>query len=125
VALATFFYTPLANHTRKCKHETVAPHPTYPPHICARASRLHFAVPGASDGSSDNSGGGGGGGRGGRVKFPSRRKQFLDFVDLSEWLLRQLGGVDAGDADGSTSGTSSSDTPTAVCAKLLGDCQVC
>ena len=96
---------------------------------CAR--RLHFAVPGASDGSSgNNSGSGGGGGGGGRIKFPSRRKQFLGFVALSQWLLEQLG--NAGDGDGDSGGgcgpisiaTSSSDAPTAVCTNLLRVCQV-
>ena len=103
--------------------------------LSACARRLHFAVPGARDGSSgSNSGGsGGGGGGGGRLKFPSRQKQFLGFVSLSQWLLEQLGNGGDGDRDGdgggdrapiSTVRLSSSDTPTTVCANLLRVCQV-
>lgn len=73
-------------------------------------------VPGGSDGS---------GAGNGRMGFPSRRKQFLGFVALSEWLLEQLGN---GSLDGvgsvPTATTSSSDAPTTVCVNILRGCQV-
>eukprot|EP00903_Cladosiphon_okamuranus_P009689 g9218.t1 len=102
-------------------------------------TRLHFVVPGGSDDSSegggdgdgDGDGDGGGGGDGGsvRVKFPSRRKQFLGFIAVSEWLLQQLGsgvvGGVGGDGRGGapTATPSPGDAPTAVCVNIIRGCQ--
>lgn len=71
-------------------------------------------------------GGGEGSGAGsGRMLFPSRRKQFLGFVALSEWLLEQLGdGSLYGAGRGPTALSSSLDTPTNVCVDILRGCQV-
>ncbi|CAM9657275.1 unnamed protein product, partial [Pylaiella littoralis] len=102
------------------------------------SSRLHFIVPGGSDGSSDGSdkgsdkGSGGGDGRRRRAVFPSRREQFLSFVALTKWLLGRLGdGSGGGGGVGGGSGGSGggaltitpSNTPTTACAKILEECQ--
>eukprot|EP00752_Nemacystus_decipiens_P006906 g6201.t1 len=86
-------------------------------------SRLHFAVPGDGDSGCDGSNAGSG-----RVTFPSRRKQFLGFVALSKWLLRQLGSGGGLDGVGSeptitASASSSSDARTTVCVHILRGCE--
>ena len=95
-------------------------------------------VPGGSDGNGNGNGNGNGKGKGsgngsgrGRMAFPSRRKQFLGFVALSEWLLQQLGGGGGLEGAGSVPTTMAvvspspdAPTPTTVCANILRGCQV-
>ena len=80
-------------------------------------------VPGSSG---DGSTGDGDDGGGGRVKFPSRREQFLAFVALSEWLLQQLGSgrLDDGRGCAPAAMSSPSEVSTTVSVSILRGCQV-
>lgn len=84
-------------------------------------------VPGGSEDGSDGDEDCDGGSE--RMKLPSRRKQFLGFVALSEWLLQQLGndgvgGVGDGRRCASAASSSPLDAPTTVCVNILRGCQV-
>lgn len=77
-------------------------------------------------GGSDDSGDGNCGNGSEPTQPPSRRKQFLGFVALSEWLLQQLGsGGIEGVRDGQ--GHSPADiyaAPTIICGNILRGCHI-